>query len=222
MQNQRTSNSFQPSAQTDDDKDWSQSLVPCASQSLMPSFAANQSHASLQMSYDSSLDLLNYGPHHMSTPCYAASQFDSNCQPSYGPAPDSSNFGADDTTTLAPNFVYDQQLNPPNPGLAPRWDAFDMQPLNTAAALPYSAANDQSDFLHTGALGYQGCDEPGFVSAPTGTPNLPAPYDPYCADNQSSFLDPAFGISPVDTSSANDLECMTTCPASSSFGALTE
>ena len=220
MQNQRTSNSFQPSARIDDDHEWSQASLPWAPENSMAPFASTQFHPSLQTSYDPSLNSLNDGADDMSAPSYSASQFDPGYQPSYRPAPDSSTFGAYNTA-IAPNFALDQPLNPPNPYMATPWDAF-MHPPNTAAALPYSGANDQSTFQPTEASSFEGRDESGFASVPTGTPSLPAAYDPYRADDESSWLDPAFRNSPVDTSSANDVGYITTYPVSSGLGALTE
>lgn len=213
---------FRQTSYTDIEDDCSQDRLSWAPENSMPRFAANQFHASLQTSYDPSLNSLHYGPHHMLMPSYSASHFDPVYQPSYGPAPDSSIFRAYSTAALAPDSAFDQQLNTQDPGPAQLWDVPAMQLPDTAVAVPYSTANDKSNFPPTETLEFQGLDQPGFASPPTGTSSLPAAYGPHRADNASSWLDPAFRLSPVDTSSANDVECMTTDPASSSLGAWTE
>ena len=185
----------------------SQALPSWAPEYLMAPFATNP----FQPSYDSNLNSFNYGPHHIPTPFYPAGQLDSGYQ-SYGPAPDSSTFGAYSTAALAPNFAYDQQLNPPNPGLAPPWDVPAMQLPITAFALPCSTVNEQSNFPPTEDLEFRGWDQPGLASPPAGTSSLATAHR---AGNVSSWLDTAFRPSPVDTTSANDVECVTTCPASS-------
>lgn len=187
----------------------------------MPLFGTNQLHASLHTSHDSGFDSSNYGAYHMSAPSYLANQSNLGYQPSYGPAPDSSTFEAYNTAALAPNSAFDQQLILQDPGLAQLGDVSAMQLPDTAAAVPYSTANEKSIFSPTETLEFQGWDQSGFASHPTGTSSLPAAYDPHRADSWS-WLDSGSQLAAVDPALAHDLGCMTTCSASSSLGALTE